>query len=151
MMDHFTAAGGVNFDTARIYAGGKSEEMAGRVMAGKCQVALRVQWLQHNTRATSTPGLPVDFSHGVPLQQHPAVFYVDICFLCVSFRHRLHIVRCSFKLAQQIPDCDKSQPIPRERTYPGRNLRTSCQVSCRTAVRQDFSAVRSCITSVAVC
>eukprot|EP00041_Stephanoeca_diplocostata_P012410 m.207883 g.207883 ORF g.207883 m.207883 type:complete len:345 (-) comp18946_c1_seq2:162-1196(-) len=32
MMDHFMAAGGKNFDTARIYAGGKSEEMAGRIM-----------------------------------------------------------------------------------------------------------------------
>ena len=34
MLDKFSAAGGVSFDTARIYAGGKSEEMAGRILPG---------------------------------------------------------------------------------------------------------------------
>jgi len=53
MMDHFTAAGGVNFDTARIYAGGKSEEMAGRVMAAssshsKYQIATKASPSQEN-------------------------------------------------------------------------------------------------------
>ena len=32
MLDQFAAAGGVSFDTARIYAGGKSEEVAGRIL-----------------------------------------------------------------------------------------------------------------------
>ena len=33
-LDKFAAAGGVEVDCARIYAGGESEEMLGRVLAG---------------------------------------------------------------------------------------------------------------------
>ena len=32
MLEKFSAAGGVSFDTARIYAGGESEKMAGRIL-----------------------------------------------------------------------------------------------------------------------
>ena len=35
MIDTFAAIGSVNFDTARIYASGKSEEMTGRVMTAQ--------------------------------------------------------------------------------------------------------------------
>ena len=58
MLERFSAAGGVSFDTARIYAGGKSEEMAGRILpAGELGRRYTVATKAHPSQADGlSPG-----------------------------------------------------------------------------------------------